>query len=375
MSSSEEQVRKMIFSVNTKELSEAVSNLGRAVAGKTTIPTLEGILIVTDDNSINMTAYNTELGMKTKLQATVKESGAIVLSARLFTEIVRKAPNDTVTVSVDGKKIATIESGDSSFTLIGMDPDEFPELPDVEENSSFGIDGETLKSMIRQTIFAVAESDAKPVHQGTLFSLKDGVLELVSVDGFRLALRREKVNVPSEASFVVPGKTLGEVVKLIKDGTVEICPGKRNIMFKIDNYTVVSTILEGDFLDYHSAVPKNFSTTVAIKTRDFIESTERVSLIISDRLKSPIRCIFGETGVKLSCTTSVGKAHDRINAHIEGNALEMGFNNKYLLDALKNCECDEIKLSLGGPLNPMVITPKDSDSFLFLVLPVRLKTE
>ncbi len=368
----------MIFSVNTKELSEAVSNLGRAVAGKTTLPTLEGILIVTDQNSINMTAYNTELGMKTTLAASVEESGAIVLSARLFTEIVRKAPSDTVKITVDAKKIATIESGESSFTLIGMDPEEFPELPGVENQSSFKINGETLKSMIRQTIFAVAESDAKPVHQGTLFSLKNNVLELVSVDGFRLALRREKVNVDTNASFVVPGKTLGEVIKLIKDGKdseVEIFPDKRNIMFKIGNYIIVSTILEGDFLDYNSAVPKNFSTKVHLRTRDFIESTERVSLIISDRLKSPIRCIFGESGVKLSCTTSVGKAHDKFRATLEGNELEMGFNNKYLLDALKNCECDEIDVSLGSALSPMVITPKDSDSFLFLVLPVRLKNE
>lgn len=366
---------KMRFSVNTKELSEAVSNLGRVVATKTSIPTLEGILIKTDADSINMTAYNMELGMETKLSADVTENGSIVLSARLFTEIVRKAPDETVTITVDDKRIAIIESGEASFTLIGMDPDEFPELPSVSELSAIKIDGETLRSMIRQTIYAVAESDAKPVHQGSLFSLNNGVLELVSVDGFRLALRRENVNVEMNTSFVVPGKTLSEVVKLIKEGEVEICPDKRHIMFRIDNYTVISGILEGDFLDYRAAIPKQFATEVYVKTRDFIESTERVSLIINDRLKSPIRCIFSETGVKLSCTTSIGKAHDKFNCTINGNTLEMGFNNKYLLDALKNCECDEIKLSLGSALSPMVLTPKDADSFLFLVLPVRLKNE
>ncbi|MDO4459679.1 MAG: DNA polymerase III subunit beta [Clostridia bacterium] len=365
----------MKFTVNTKEFSDAVMNLQRAVSSKTSIPALEGILIKTDVGSIELTAYDLEMGMQTKLLANVSEQGEVILPAKLFSDIVKKAPADLVSVTTDDKNIATLESGDSSFTIIGINAEEFPELPSVGNAEPITLEADILKSMIRQTIFAVAESDAKPVHQGSLFNISGGVLEVVSVDGFRLALRKENVNVTKSISFVVPGKTLSEVIKLVKDGNVDIFPGKRHIMFRIDNYTVISGILEGEFLDYKAAIPKQSSAELTLRTRDFIESTERVSLIISDRLKSPVRCVFEEGGVKLSCTTSIGRAFDRFPAELKGNGFEMGFNNKYLLDALKNAECDEITLKLGGPLSPMIMTPKGSDSFLFLVLPVRLKSE
>lgn len=365
----------MKFSVNRKELNEAVGNIQRAVSSKSSMPALEGILIRTDVGSIQLSAYDLELGMKTKILANITEPGAVVLSAKLFSEIVRKAPDDTITVSVDEKNIATIVSGVSNFTIIGINEEEFPELPQISDADPVVIDGETLKSIIRQTLFAVAETDTKPIHQGSLFSIENGVLDVVSVDGFRLAMRREKVNISFNTSFVVPGKTLAEVLKLIKEGDVRIYPSRRHIMFEIENYTVISGALEGEFLDYKAAIPKQFATEITVKTREFINSTERVSLLISDRLKSPIRCIFMENKIRLSCTTPIGRATDQFDCDMNGDGVEMGFNNKYLLDALKNTECDEVTLKLNGSLSPMVVTPKDSDSFLFLVLPVRLKNE
>lgn len=365
----------MKFSINRKELTEAVTNIQRAVSSKTSIPALEGILIKTDVGTINLSAYDLELGMRTTILANVTEAGGIVLSAKLFSEIVRKAPDDTITISTDEKNIATIVSGASNFTIIGINAEEFPEFPQIGDIDSLAIDGETLKSIIRQTIFAVAETDTKPIHQGSLFSIDSGFLDVVSVDGFRLAMRREKINVSLNTSFVVPGKTLSEVSKLIKDGEVKIYPARRHIMFEIDNYTVISSMLEGEFLDYKAAIPKQSTSEITVKTREFIESTERVSLLISDRLKSPVRCIFAENEVKLSCTTPIGRASDQFSCSMNGDGVEMGFNNKYLLDALKNTECDEVILKLNGSLSPMVVVPKDSDNFLFLVLPVRLKNE
>ena len=365
----------MKFSVNKKELTEAVSNIQRAVSSKTSIPALEGILIKAEVGSIELTAYDLELGMKTKILANVTEYGNIVLSAKLFLEIVRKSPNDTLSISVDEKNIATITSGASVFTIIGIEAQEFPELPSVEDSECIEINGELLKGIIRQTIFAVAETDVKPINQGSLFSIKDGILDVVSVDGYRLALRREVIGFNKDVSFVVPGKTLSEVSKLIKDNTVKIHLGRRHIMFSIENYIVISSMLEGDFLDYNGAIPKENNTEIIVKTRDLIESTERVSLLISDRLKSPIRCIFEDGEIRLSCTTSIGRATDQINCVMSGRNMEMGFNNRYLLDALRNSECDEVKIKLNGSLNPMIILPKEGDSFLFLVLPVRLKSE
>jgi DNA polymerase-3 subunit beta len=224
----------------------------------------------------------------------------------------------------------------------------------------------------------VAENDAKPIHTGTLFELTDDCIRLVSVDGYRLAVREEKIASPKETSFVVPGKTLSELLKLLKDDgeeTIIMHIASRHIVFEMGSYTIVSRLLEGEFLDYHSALPKQKTTEMIVNVRDFVNSVERVSLLITDRLKSPIRCEFENNEIKLFCSTPIGRANDRFPAKIEGQNMEMGFNNRYLLDALRNSECDEVKICLSGAISPMLIMPRDGDDFLFLVLPVRLKSD
>ena len=300
-----------------------------------------------------------------------------MLSAKIFSDIVRRSPAETVTIAVDEKNMATLESGYSRFTIIGIPAAEFPELPRLSDATQITLPANLLKSMIRQTLFAVAESDAKPIHQGSLFNLEQGMLDVVSVDGYRLAVRSEPVDYPDELSFVVPGKTLGEILKLLKDtdDPVELAAGRRHILFTIDNYTVISSLLEGEFLNYKAAIPPESQTEVILKTREAIDSVERVSLLITDRLKSPVRCLFADNEVKLNCTTSMGRASDQIDVEMTGQSVEIGFNNRYLLEALRNTECDEVKVQLGGPLSPMKVVPKEGNSFLFLVLPVRLKSE
>ena len=367
----------MKFTVNKSDITEAVSNIQRAVSTKTSIPALEGILLSATETGLELCAYDLELGITTVIPAFVMEPGKAVLSAKLFSDIVRRTPAETVTVSVDEKNMATLESGYSRFSIIGIPAEEFPELPKLSDSTQISLPGALLKSMIRQTLFAIAESDAKPIHQGSLFSLENGLLDVVSVDGYRLAERREPVDFSEDLSFVVPGKTLSELLKLIKDSEepVEISAGRRHILFKIDNYTVISSLLEGEFLNYKAAIPPESQTEVVLKTREAIDSVERVSLLITDRLKSPIRCLFDNNEVKLNCTTSMGRASDQLDVEMTGQSVEIGFNNRYLLEALRNTECDEVKVQLGGPLSPMKVVPKEGDSFLFLVLPVRLKSE
>ena len=367
----------MKFTVNKSDITEAVSNIQRAVSTKTSIPALEGILLSATETGLELCAYDLELGITTVIPAFVMEPGKAVLSAKLFSDIVRRTPAETVTVSVDEKNMATLESGYSRFSIISIPAEEFPELPKLSDSTQISLPGALLKSMIRQTLFAIAESDAKPIHQGSLFSLENGILDVVSVDGYRLAVRREPVDFSEDLSFVVPGKTLSELLKLIKDSEepVEISAGRRHILFKIDNYTVISSLLEGEFLNYKAAIPPESQTEVVLKTREAIDSVERVSLLITDRLKSPIRCLFDNNEVKLNCTTSMGRASDQLDVEMTGQSVEIGFNNRYLLEALRNTECDEVKVQLGGPLSPMKVVPKEGDSFLFLVLPVRLKSE
>lgn len=367
----------MKFTVNKSDITEAVGNIQRAVSTKTSIPALEGILLGASEEGLELCAYDLELGITTVIPAFVTEPGKAVLSAKIFSDIVRRTPAETITVTVDEKNMASLESGYSRFSIIGIPAEEFPELPKLTDSTQFSMASSVLKSMIRQTLFAIAESDAKPIHQGSLFNLENSVLDVVSVDGYRLAKRSEPLNFDEELNFVVPGKTLSEILKLLKDSDdpVEISAGRRHILFKIDNYTVISSLLEGEFLNYKAAIPPDSQTEVVLKTREAIDSVERVSLLITDRLKSPVRCIFSDNEVKLNCTTSMGRASDQIDVEMTGQSVEIGFNNRYLLEALRNAECDEVKVQLGGPLSPMKVVPKEGDSFLFLVLPVRLKNE
>lgn len=367
----------MKFTVNKNDITAAVSNIQRVVSSKTTIPALEGILLTAGEGVLELCAYDLELGITTSIPAQVEEPGKTVLSARLFSDIMRKTPADTVAVTVDEKNMAQIKSGKSSFKIIGIPAEEFPELPKITDFTQMELPAGVLKSMISQTVFAVAEGDAKPIHQGSLFHLENGVLDVVSVDGYRLAKRSEPVHISEDFSFVVPGKTLNEILKLLRDSEdgVSISASRRYILFKIDNYTVVSSLLEGEFLNYKAAIPPDSKTQVIMKTREVLESVERVSLMITDRVKSPVRCLFSEGEIAMVCNTPIGHSDDSVDVEMTGEKVEIGFNSRYLLDALRNADCDEVRVELGGPLSPMKILPKEGESFLFLVLPVRLKSE
>ena len=370
----------MKISCSRQELVEAVSNVQRAVSSKSSLPALEGILLRTNDHKIQLCGYDLELGITTEIPAVIEQPGEVILSARLFGDIVRRLPDDTVYLSVDEKLIANIVSGLSEFSIVGIPSSEYPELPTIAGASAVTLCSTVLKSMIKQTLFAVSDNDAKPVHTGTLFSIVGDTIRLVSVDGFRLAMRTEPIKgiqPDEELHFVVPGKTLGEVLKLLPDEEkeVHISVGRRHIIFEIETYCVISRLLDGEFLDYNAAIPSSYTTEIKVHTRSFTDSVERVSLLITDRLKSPVRCIFADGEVKVSCVTSIGKANDAFTAPMQGENVEIGFNNRYLLDALRNTDSDEVRVQLNGTLSPMKILPREGDSFLFLVLPVRLKSE
>lgn len=368
----------MKITCTRQQLVESVLNIQRAVSTKSSIPALEGILIKTGTDEILLCGYDLELGMTTSLPAQIEEKGSVVLSARLFCDIVRKLPGDTVSLTIDEKNMTTIVSGTSEFSIVGIPSEEYPELPVISDETSVSLPHSVLKSMIRQTLFAIADNDSKPIHTGTLFELGQGKIRLISVDGYRLAVREEAANCEDDLSFVVPGKTLSELLKLLSDNEDQeliLRVGRRHVMINIGAYMMISRLLEGEFLDYKAAIPANHTTEILVNTRSFIDSVERVSLLITDRLKSPVRCVFEDSEIHISCSTSIGRANDQFEAKIDGAPVEMGFNNRYLLDALRNSEGDEVRVQLNGPLSPMKVVPREGGAFLFLVLPVRLKNE
>ncbi|MEI6578455.1 MAG: DNA polymerase III subunit beta [Eubacteriales bacterium] len=368
----------MKFICETETLSQACQNVLRAVSSKTSIPAVECILIKAIAGELNLTGYDLELGINTSIKAKVEEAGNILINARILCDILKKLPGEMVSIEADERQLARITSGEANYSIMGMSADEYPELPSVTGGSPIVIQQGILKEMVRQTIFAVAVNDTKIVHTGIKIEVGDNILRLIAVDGFRLAIRKENIIYDGTAlSFVVPAKTLSEVVKLISDEKSEISlgVGKKHIVFEIGGYSVVSRLLEGDFLNYKSAIPSTSTTSVRVNTRALIESIERTSLIISDKITSPVRCLFNDNTIKISSSTAIGTATDKIGANISGDSVEIGFNNRFLLDALRVSDTDEVKIDLNGAVSPILILPPENDCFIFLILPVRLKAE
>ena len=367
----------MRFKCMRSDLSFAVGNVSRAVSAKATIPALEGVLIKAYSDKLEISGYDLEIGIVTKIEATVMEEGEIVVSARLFNEIIRKLPEEIVSVETDERMITYINSGAADYQIVGINSSEYPELPNVEELSFFSINAELLKNMIRQTLFAVSDNMAKPIYTGSLFDIDGGIFRIVSVDGFRMAIREENIDSDLSVKFVVPGKTQSEILKLITDNekNVDIIVGQRHIVLKIEDYDIVSRLIEGSFLDYKTTVPRTAATEFVINTRILASAVERMALLTNEKLQSPVRCSISEDEIKLSCSTTVGRANDMIPVAVRGNDVEIGFNNRYLLDALKNADTDEVKVILNGSLSPMIIKPVSGDSFTFLVVPMRLAAE
>lgn len=368
----------MKISCNRTMLSEAVMNVSRAVSSKSSLPALEGILLKTNENSLFLSGYDLETGIETVIDATVFEAGEIILSAKILSDIVRKMSSERVEISCDEKLLTVISGGAAEFTILGIPSNEYPEMPTYNEIATFKISQNKLKSMINQTIYAVSQVDTKPVHTGSLFELVNDTLTVISVDGFRLAIRKEKIDFDDEISFIVPGKALTEIAKLLSDdddNEIEISVGKKQITFKLTEYKVLSRLIEGEFLNYRKTIPAESSIKVRVKTKDFIESIERVSLLITEKLKSPVRCSFKDNEISLSCATTIGKACDSVQCKTDGEPLEIGFNNKYLIEALRYCECDEVLIEMNTPVSPMKMSALDGDNILYLILPVRLKEE
>ena len=367
----------MKFSCEKALLQAAISTTSRAVSPKSSIPALEGILLEAGSD-LRLTGYNLETGIRTIVPADIREEGTLVLGARLFGEIVRKLPDDIVTFQSENYMV-NIKCGMSEFNILGTDPEEFPELPTVEYQNSLILPQSRLKAMISQTLFAVSDNESRPIHTGSLFEVDSEGLTIVSVDGYRLALRHESIDKKEGAetfSFVVPGAALSEVEKICSDvdEPASVTQGARHVMFKVGDTMLVSRRLEGEFLAYRQAIPRNNTIHVEGDTRALLSSIDRVSLIISDKLKSPLRCVFDSNLLKISTKTAIGDAYDECPLSGDGGGLEIGFNNKYLMDALKAAPAGKVRLELTTGVSPCVILPTEGEeNFLYMVLPVRLK--
>ena len=367
----------MKFSCEKALLLTAVNTASRAVSPKSSIPALEGLLLEAQHH-LTISGYNMQTGIRTTVDADITEGGSLVLSARLFGDMIRRLPDDVVVFSSDKSMNVRLTCGDASYNLTALAADDYPDLPEVEDQYSFEIQQRVLRSMIGETSFAVSTNEARPVHTGSLFEIGEKGLTVVAVDGFRLALRREPVEkIEGGAfSFVAPGSALSEVEKICEDtdDLASVTLGNRHLLFEVGATQLICRRLEGEFLDYKTAIPRANPIALTVDTKSLIASIERVGVVISDKQKSPVRCVFGEDRVSLSAKTANGEARDVCGLSGDGTNLEIGFNNRYLLEALKYCPADTVRMELNTGISPCIIVPLEGEeNFLYMVLPVRLK--
>lgn len=368
----------MRFTCEKSLLVSGLNITGRVVAQKSAMTAIEGILCKAAEN-ISLTGYNMETAITCLIDADVSDMGQCVLPAKLFGDIVRRLPEGPVTVVVDESFKVSIRAGYASFTISAESAEEYPEIPDVATGHSIRIPQKAMKELINGTIFAVSENQGRPIHTGVKFEVEEDKVSCIAVDGFRLARRTYHLEEPTgrKLSFVVPAQGLKEVEKILteEEESVAFTLGQKHILFQMGRATLICRLLEGEFLDWRKVVPTDCPVKLTANVGDLARSVERVGLIVSEKYKSPVRCVFSNQLLQMRTNTTIGAAEDRCVIAGDGKELEIGFNVRYLADALRVIPSEEVALELTNSLSPIVMTPVDEEyDFSYMVLPVRIKT-
>lgn len=367
----------MRFTCEKNMLVTGLNIAGRTVAQKSSLSVIEGILCKAGQG-LSLTGYNMETAITYEIDADVSDMGQCILPAKLFGDIIRRLPEGSVTVVVDENYKVSIRAGYASFTISAESAEDYPELPDVGDGRAIHIPQNKLKELISSTIFAVSENQGRPIHTGVKFEVTDSSITAVAVDGFRLARRtfHPEEGTGREMNFVVPAAGLKEVEKILTDveDDAAFTLGTKHILFQVGNATPVCRLLEGEFLDWRRVVPSNCPIKMVANVGDLASSVERVGLIVSEKYKSPVRCVFGNQELQMRTNTTIGAAEDRCSLAGDGQELEIGFNVRYLAEALRVIPTEEVTLELTNGLSPIVLTPVDEkEDFAYMVLPVRIK--
>lgn len=364
------------FTCAKDEICTAIGNVSKAVSPKSTITALEGIKLLLNGSTLELTGYDLEIGITTVIEVNSSDNGEIVLNSRLFSEITRRMPSENVTFEVDENLNMKISGGQAQYQISAISAEEYPALPDISREKIITLNQESLKSMINQTNYAVSQLDTKPILTGELFDIENGGFNMVAIDGFRLAIRYEKISNQEKYYFVVPSKALLEASRLLKEdekNDCEIYVDNKYVVIEVNGYKIFTRLLEGEFHAYKNSIPQDFTTEAVVKTSDIVHCLERCSLILNEKNKAPVKCSFEDGQIKVNCRTAIGKFEDSIKADINGDGVIIGFNNKYLLDSLKAAETDIVKIKMSGSNRAVKIVPPDGDCFTFIVMPVQIK--
>lgn len=357
------------------KLIEAINTVQKAISSRHTMPILDGILIEADEG-IKLTGYDMEIGIECLVDADIPEKGNAVLPARMFGDIVRKLPEDVVILEQTSAQNVEIESGSAHFSIKGLRADEYPKIPTVEQAEKIKLPQNLLREMIHQTLFAVSTDETRPILNGCFFQAEEKLVEMVAIDGFRLALRKSELDEPKGSmKFIIPGKALHEVGRILaaEDEPVDIYPSSNHVMFDTGCVKIVSRLIQGEYMNYKSIIPQTAETTITISPVALLEAVERASLIITtDDRRYPVRLtIPDDETLVISANTEIGTVREEIAMTMNGDSIDIDFNPRYFIEALRVIDEDEITIVFNGTMGPCVIKPMDHDAFAYLVLPLR----
>jgi len=366
----------MHFLSQKKTLLNAISTVQKAVSSKTTLPILKGIYIEAISNHLKFVATDLEIGIEHITESNIVEEGSVVVDARLFSEIVRKLPDAEVEIFLREQQLV-IKCQNTEFNILFYPSDEFPELPTVQQNTNYEINNQVFKNMIRQTSFATSQDEMKPVFTGVLVEIQDSTLNMVALDGYRLALKKVEISEEQNNKAIIPAKTLNEISRIMDDSddTVYMTLSDKHALFTLGQTKLISRLLEGEFINYKQIIPKEYKTKIKVNTELLLNSVERAALISREGKNNPIKLIVNSDKLIITSNSEVGKVHEEIDIEIEGEDISIAFNSKYLLDVLKIIEDKYIYIDFMTSINPGLIRPEEDTNYKYLILPVRISED
>lgn len=356
-------------------LIEGINIAQKAVSSKSTLPILEGLLLEADE-VFKITGNDLEIGIECFIDSDIQKKGSVVINSKMFGDIVRRLPESEILIEVKENNLVIIECENSHFELKGLAAAGFPSIPEIIKNNTFKISQKIIRDMVKQTLFAVSVDENRPILTGSLIECKNNELVFVSIDGFRMALRKSAIDSGSlDFNVVVPGKTLNEIVKILQpvDDEITIYNSENQILFDMGKCKVVSRLLEGEYLNYRSIIPQDYETRIKVNTKDFLSSIDRASLITMDEKRYPVKFNISDDKIIISSNTDIGAVREELRVDMEGSKIEVGFNPRYFMDALKVIEDEMIDIRFTSNVGPCIIRPIESDNYKYMILPVRTR--
>ena len=364
----------MIVSCQGLELSEWLLRVSKAISNKIANPILEGIKIIAEEDTLTMSATDTELTIEKKIKAEVRQEGETVVPGRFITEFVKKLTNTQIELEVNDKNQLTIRYEDSESVIQCYNPVEYPGFKNVESKEYFGISQKDFKTCVNKSIFAVALDDSRPILKGVLFDINNNELNVVALDGYRLARVKKTIKSNMTKSIVVPARSLNELSKMIEDSDeiINIYVGEYTIMADLGDTKVTSRLLEGDYINYKQIIPVNFETFVIVNKEQFEQALERATLLSRASSSNYVKFDIKESNLCITSNSELGNLKENIPVSVSGKDLIISFNPRYYLESLRVNTNEFVKLCFNNPSTPCVIVPTEEDEFLYLILPVRV---